>query len=58
MRATNMSFKEIALETGIENTHYFSRIFKKIEGLSPSEYKKKFLKPNDREEEKDEFVQI
>lgn len=58
MRATNMSFKEIALEAGIENTHYFSRIFKKIEGLSPSEYKKKFLKPYDREEEKDEFVQI
>lgn len=43
MRATNMTVKEIALESGFENVHYFSRMFKKNEGLSPSEYKKKFL---------------
>lgn len=49
MRATNMAVKEIAMELGFENVHYFSRIFKKIEGLSPSEYKRKFLKISDRQ---------
>lgn len=44
IRATNIPLKSIAIEIGIENTHYFSRIFKKVEGLSPSEYRKKFLK--------------
>lgn len=43
MRATNMPVKEIAMEVGFENAHYFSRMFKKNEGLSPSEYKRKFL---------------
>ncbi len=47
MRATNMPIKEIAMEVGFENVHYFSRIFKKTEGLSPSEYKRKFMKISD-----------
>lgn len=51
MRATNMPVKEIAAEVGFENTHYFSRIFKKNEGLTPSEYKRKFLEiPEDLDE--------
>lgn len=43
IRATNMPIKEVAMETGFENVHYFSRLFKKTEGLSPSEYKRKFF---------------
>lgn len=51
MRATNMPVKEIAVEVGFENAHYFSRIFKKNEGLSPSEYKRKFLEVMEEESE-------
>lgn len=42
IRASNQPIKEIAAETGFENVNYFNRIFKKFEGLSPSEYKQKF----------------
>ncbi|MGN0178605.1 MAG: AraC family transcriptional regulator [Monoglobaceae bacterium] len=42
IRATNQAIKEIAMDVGFENVHYFNRIFKKLEGLSPSEYKQKF----------------
>ena len=31
---------EIALSVGMEDTAYFSRVFKKYEGISPSEYQK------------------
>ena len=31
---------EIALNVGMEDTAYFSRVFKKYEGISPSEYQK------------------
>lgn len=46
LRTTNISVKDIANEFGFENVFYFSRVFKKTEGLSPSEYKKKFIKYN------------
>lgn len=49
MRATNMTVKEVAMETGFENEHYFSRLFKKNEGISPSDYKRKFLVKFDKE---------
>ncbi|MDD6483265.1 MAG: AraC family transcriptional regulator [Clostridiales bacterium] len=49
MRATNLTIKEVAMETGFENAYYFSRLFKKNEGISPSEYKRKFLKVLDKE---------
>lgn len=51
MRATNMNIKDIALKTGFKNAYYFSRIFKNYEGLSPSEYKKKFLRMDDTDNE-------
>jgi len=41
---TNMSVKNIAITLGIEDQYYFSRMFTKLMGSSPSEYKKK-LKP-------------
>ena len=47
MRATNAPVKEIAAKLGFENVHDFSRIFKKFEGLSPSDYKRKFMKISD-----------
>lgn len=34
------SIKEISYNLGYEDTYYFSRIFKKIMGISPSEYRK------------------
>ena len=37
----NMS--EIALMVGISNSHYFSRCFKKVYSMTPSEYKEKIL---------------
>lgn len=33
-------FKEIAVDVGLENYAYFSRLFKKRTGLTPSQYRK------------------
>ena len=35
------SVSEIAAMTGYENVYYFSRIFKEITGMSPTEFRKK-----------------
>lgn len=40
MVTTQMTFSEIATQTGFENVFYFSKIFKKITGMSPGNYKK------------------
>lgn len=37
---TDMSIAEIALECGYNNITYFNRVFKKITGISPGEYRK------------------
>lgn len=37
---TQMTYAEIATKTGFENVFYFSKIFKKITGMSPGNYKK------------------
>lgn len=39
MTTTNMPYAEIALETGFETLSYFSRIFKKITGITPGYYR-------------------
>ena len=44
MRVTNMPIKEIALEVGFDNVHYFSRVFRQHEGISPSNYRRMFMK--------------
>ena len=49
MRATDMRITEIAAEQGFDDIHYFSRVFKQIEGLSPMDYKRKFMKISDEE---------
>lgn len=39
LRYSRLSIKEISLVIGIENTAYFSRLFKKKVGISPSDYR-------------------
>ncbi len=40
LRESQKSITEIALETGFENSNYFTRIFRKIKGVSPSVFRK------------------
>ena len=44
MFTANKSLGEIATEVGFESVYYFSRVFKKNEGMSPLAYKKKVLR--------------
>lgn len=40
LRFTNSTIESIGAQCGMEQPHYFSRTFKKIEGISPSQYRK------------------
>lgn len=40
IEATHLSFSQIGYLTGLEDPYYFSKLFKKYEGLSPSQYYK------------------
>ena len=40
LRFTDKSIEEIGLEYGIGELNYFSRVFKKLEGVSPSEFRR------------------
>lgn len=40
------TMSEIALMVGISNPHYFSRCFKKVYSMTPSEYKERMLSPH------------
>ena len=42
LRFTNKTLDVIALECGLEEANYFIRVFKKIEGLTPGEYRKRW----------------
>ena len=48
---TSYNINEVANIVGYDNPLYFSRIFKKVKGVSPSEYKKSLR--NQTEFEKD-----
>jgi transcriptional regulator GlxA family with amidase domain len=36
---SNISVKDVALQIGYDDPYYFSRLFKKIMGLSPTQYR-------------------
>lgn len=42
LRFTEKTVEEIGIECGMGTLYYFSRMFKKVEGISPSEYRKKW----------------
>lgn len=39
LRHTDLSVKDIATRTGYENANYFNKVFRKITGFSPSEFR-------------------
>ncbi len=41
LKNTTLSIKEITYEIGMENPSYFSRLFKKLENMTPGEYRSK-----------------
>ncbi len=43
LQFTSMRIKEIAYQLGIEDPYYFSRLFAKVMGMSPKEYRNKFI---------------
>jgi len=43
---TDMPYADIATETGFENLPYFSRIFKKITGITPNKYRQQHQSVN------------
>jgi len=49
LRDVNLSIKEVTYMTGFNSQNYFSRIFKKLVGISPSEYRRQFVVVNDEE---------
>ncbi len=42
LRFTDFSIEKVGIECGISDTNYFTRIFKKIEGYPPGEYRKRW----------------
>ncbi len=42
-RTTDRPIGDVAASVGFDSTYYFTRVFRKTEGLTPSEYKKKFM---------------
>lgn len=42
LRFTDMSVDEIGRAVGMDGANYFSRIFQKVEGIRPSEYRKRW----------------
>lgn len=40
LRFSEQSIEEIACECGVEDANYFARLFKKIEGVSPGEFRR------------------
>ena len=40
---TSLNIKEIAINLGFDDYAYFTRLFTKVTGLSPTSYRKKYL---------------
>lgn len=45
LEESELSIKEISYKIGYSDPNYFSRLFKKIEGVTPTEYKENFSGP-------------
>lgn len=41
LRETNLKMWQVAEESGFNDYHYFSKVFKKSEGMSPAQYRKR-----------------
>jgi AraC-like DNA-binding protein len=48
LAATPMSVKEIAADLGYEDPFYFSRVFKLVQGMAPSDYRQAMEYANSR----------
>jgi len=44
IQESNLNFSQIALAVGYDNIYYFSTIFKKHTGMTPTEYSKSLLR--------------
>lgn len=44
LTTTDQSIQAIAADTGFDSSGYFSMVFKKHEGISPSDYRRKYMK--------------
>jgi AraC-like DNA-binding protein/quercetin dioxygenase-like cupin family protein len=40
LKTTNHTIQQVAEETGFENVHYFTRVFKQLMGVPPGEYRR------------------
>lgn len=52
-RRRDLSLKEIALMTGYEDQLYFSKVFKNVEGVSPSKYRERHFEDGGEEAGRD-----
>lgn len=43
LRFTDKTVEEIGREVGIEDGNYFSRVFKRVEGVSPKKYRERYF---------------
>ncbi|GFZ90651.1 hypothetical protein GCM10008018_41290 [Paenibacillus marchantiophytorum] len=50
MQESDKSLKEITFEVGYNDPNYFSRVFKKLVGCSPTEYRKLLLRPTKKKQ--------
>ena len=42
LRFTDWSMEAVAAECGLHDANYFARLFKKIEGITPGEYRRRW----------------
>ena len=40
LRDTDKTISDVALDVGIQDPHYFSRVFKKVVGYNPKEFRR------------------
>ncbi|MCD7772257.1 MAG: AraC family transcriptional regulator, partial [Oscillospiraceae bacterium] len=48
LRFSSKTVEAIGSECGYDDKNYFSRVFKKVEGCSPSEFRKNWVSTNPR----------